>query len=320
MNEGNIVGIVKISKLQNKEEIKNCLENILNTLKEKNKVNIPINSNVMIKPNICLVKGYETGATVDPYIVKCLVDWILKNYKVKSIIIGEADATQLNIDLAFKVLGWEETFAGYQNVKLLNLSKDDLIDLNLNGLYFKNIKMSRTYMESDYLISVAKLKTHTMTGITCNLKNIYGANPIKYKAQYHKNLDSVIYDLNKVKYPNLCLVDGIIAMEGPGPVNGIPKPTGLLIAGNDVVATDYECARIMGFNPKKISHIQMANKQKLGSSQYNAFGDSIDIKEYNFAFYPFWQKIIVNIYNNKFLFSIPYMKKIIIKICGVSNG
>jgi uncharacterized protein (DUF362 family) len=108
----------------------------------------------------------------------------------------------LNIDIAFKVLGWEDTFKHYPNVRLLNLTKDERTEVNLNGLFFKNLKMSKKYMESDLLISVAKLKTHTMTGITCNLKNLFGANPIKYKAQYHPHLDEAIFDLNKARMPD----------------------------------------------------------------------------------------------------------------------
>ncbi|MHA1832391.1 MAG: DUF362 domain-containing protein, partial [Candidatus Baldrarchaeia archaeon] len=267
-----IVGIAKVNSVENKSEIRSALFNLLDQTKKRGGIKIQSKASIMIKPNICLVKGYETGATVDPFIVKCLVDWLLQNYEVKVIIIGEADATQLNVDIAFKVLGWEEIFGQYSNVRLLNLTKDEYVKVNLNGLYFKNLKMPRSYLESDYLISVAKLKTHTMTGITCVLKNQYGANPIKYKARYHSHLDKVICDMNKVRLPNLCLVDGIIAMEGAGPVSGAPKPLGLLIVGNDAVATDHACARIMGFKPNRISHLMLAVKLKLGNTDYEVFG------------------------------------------------
>src|SRR5574341_956580 len=252
MAQENIIGIAKVTQPLNKSEIKINLFNLLDELKNSSKINISRKANIFIKPNICLVKSYETGATVDPFVVKCLVDWLLQNYDIETISIGEADATLLNIDVAFKVLGWEDAFNHYSNVRLLNLTKDEYIDVDIDGLYFKNLKMSRAYMESDYLISVGKLKTHTMTGITCILKNQYGANPIKYKSQYHPRLDDVICDLNTVKQPDLCLIDGVIAMEGAGPISGIPNPLGLLIAGNDAVAVDHACARIMGFKPHKI--------------------------------------------------------------------
>jgi uncharacterized protein (DUF362 family) len=291
-----IVGITKLKKLQNKFEIRNSIFNLLNEIKDKSNLKIPPNSNIMIKPNICLVRSCYSGVTVDPFIVKCLVDWLLKNYNIKMIYIGEADATQLNIDIGFKILGWEETFSEYKNVKLINLTNDELININLQGLHFENLNMSKTFMDSDFLVSVGKLKTHTITGLTCILKNQYGANPVKYKAQYHKDLDNVIVDLNSVKIPDLCLVDGIICMEGKGPTSGIPKPMGLLIAGNDPLATDHACAKIMGLNPKKISHLNLAFKKGLSNFDYNTFGEKIESVKTNFKIIPTWKKVITNVY------------------------
>ena len=314
MKEKNIVGIAKVKHPQNKSEIKSELFNLLDQVKKRGKIKIPPKASIMIKPNICLVRGYETGATVDPFIVKCLVDWLLQNYDVETVTIGEADATELNVEVAFKVLGWEDTFNQYSNVKLLNLTKDEYVDIGLNGSYFKNLKMSKSYIKSDFLISVAKLKTHTMTGITCNLRNLYGANPIKNKAQYHPHLDEVICDLNKARLPDLCLVDGIIAMEGAGPVSGAPNPIGLLIAGNDAVATDHACARIMGFNPNKISHLKLAVKQKLGSTDYEVFGERIEDVRTKFEFVPLWKRLAVAIYQNKFINRIPLWKKLMVRI------
>lgn len=314
MLEKNIVGIAKIKHPQNKSEIRNELFNLLNQMKKRNKIKIPTKANIMIKPNICLVRGYETGVSVDPFIVKCLVDWLLQNYDIEAITIGEADATELNVEVAFKVLGWEEMFKEYSNVRLLNLTKDERVEVDLNGLYFKNLKMTKSYMESDFLISVAKLKTHTMTGITCNLKNLYGANPIKNKVQYHPYLDEVICDLNKARLPDFCLVDSIIAMEGAGPVSGAPKPVGLLIAGNDAVATDHACARIIGFNPQKISHLKLALKQKLGSTDYEVFGERIEDVRTKFEFVPRWKTIVTGIYKNKIINLIPLWKKLLVRI------
>lgn len=310
----NIVGIAKVNHLENNSEIRSTLFNLLGQMKEKNKIKIPQNANIMIKPNICIVRGYETGASVDPIIVKYLVDWLLQNYDIETITIGAADATELNVEVAFKVLGWEDTFDQYPNVRLLNLTKDEYLDVDLNGIYFKNLQVSKTYMKSDFLISIGKLKTHDMTGITCNLKNLFGANPIKYKAQYHPHLDEVICDMNKVRLPDLCLVDGIVAMEGNGPMSGTPRPTGLLIAGNDAIATDHACVRIMGLNPNKISHINLAAMQKLGSTNYEVLGEEIEDVKTRFEFMPRWKTIVIWYYRNKLINRIPFWKKLLAKV------
>lgn len=289
------VGLTKIKHLDNKNEIKHSIFYLLDHMKNINMMNIKDRSKIMIKPNICSIQGYETGATVDPLLVKYLVEWLLQNYNVEIITIGEADATSLNADLAFKALGWVEIFNNFKNVKLLNLSKDELIKVKLNGLYFNDIYMSKTYLESDFLISIAKLKSHAMCGITCILKNQFGSNPIKNKSRYHKHLKKVIHDLNKIKIPNLCLVDGIIGMEGASATVGIPKPSGIIIIGNDPVAVDHACARVMDINPHKISYLTLAHKYHLGSFIYTTFGEEIsDVKKIFIVSEPYWKKIIVS--------------------------
>ncbi|WP_321423216.1 DUF362 domain-containing protein [uncultured Methanobacterium sp.] len=314
MNEC-LIGIKKITEVKNEEEIKNAVFELLDQMKSNEQIKIPPNANILIKPNICLVKCHESGTTVDPFIVKSLVDWLILNFDIKSIIIAEADATQLNIDVGFMVLGWRKFFEEYDNVNLLNLTKDDYVDVKLaDGLYFENMKMSKTFMESDYLISVAKLKTHTMTKITGILKNQYGANPIKHKIQYHDDLDEVIYDLNKVRIPDLCLVDGVIAMEGAGPVSGIPNPVGLLIVGNDPVAVDHASAKLMGFNPRKVSHLKLAHDKGLGSFDYDVFGEDINDVATKFRFVSPWKEFVTKVYQNKFIHKIPLWKKVALAI------
>lgn len=97
-------------------EIRHALTDLLNIMKDKGRIEIPDRANTMIKPNICAMMGYETGATVDPFIVSCLVEWLLQNYNVENITIGEADATTLNADVAFKALGWEDHFTQFPKV------------------------------------------------------------------------------------------------------------------------------------------------------------------------------------------------------------
>ncbi|MBN2594650.1 MAG: DUF362 domain-containing protein [Sedimentisphaerales bacterium] len=48
------------------------------------------------------------------------------------------------------------------------------------------------------------------------------------------------------------IVDGIIGGEGNGPLDPTPKPTGIIIAGENSVAVELVCARLMDFDYKKI--------------------------------------------------------------------
>ena len=293
------VGIVKIRELRNRSETKDAFFDILNVMKQKGKIQIPPEAKIFIKPNICCVKGYETGATVDPLLVKYLIEWLKKNFNIKMITVGEADATQMKADIAFRVLGWYDLLSPILGVQFVNLSKDKKITVELDGLYYRKLEMSETYMESDFLISFGKLKIHYPVGISCVLKNQFGANPVKYKAQFHKHLSEVIYDLNKVKIPNFCVVDGIIGMEGYGPTSGVPKPLGVILVGDDPVSVDYACAEIMGINPKRIEYLKLAKKRKLGNAKYDIIGEGMDTVKTKFKFGPSRTKKVLTFIQNK---------------------
>jgi uncharacterized protein (DUF362 family) len=169
------------------------------------------------------------------------------------------------------------------------------VSVKADGLYFKEVSMAKTYMEADYVVSFAKLKTHTTELITGAMKNLFGALPEKVKHVYHPHLAEVIHDLVKIRPPDLCLVDGLVAHEGMGPVHGIPKPMGLIIAGNHVVATDHACARLMDKNPWHVPHLKLALENGLGHTAYTVTGCQLDDVRANFAFLPAWRRLYLSL-------------------------
>jgi len=56
------------------------------------------------------------------------------------------------------------------------------------------------------------------------------------------------------------IADGIVAMEGNGPLNGTPRYLGKVVLTDDPVAADVTCARLMGFEPHRIDHICEASR------------------------------------------------------------
>ncbi|MBW2595341.1 MAG: DUF362 domain-containing protein [Deltaproteobacteria bacterium] len=49
-----------------------------------------------------------------------------------------------------------------------------------------------------------------------------------------------------------CIVDGIVGGEGNGPLDPTPKPAGIVLAGMNPVGVDLVCARLMGFDYKRL--------------------------------------------------------------------
>lgn len=283
------IGITKVADVDNPAEVRVAMFDLLELMQSN--IQIPANARVLIKVNLCLLLGSETGTTVDPYLVWYLVQWLLERRDVKEITIAEADATHLSADLAFKILGWDQVFADMPRTRFLNLSTDELVSVELDGLFFERLEMSKTFMEADYLISFAKLKTHYLQLISGIMKNQFGALPEKVKIVYHPHLAEVICDLTKARPPDLCLVDGLIAHEGAGPVHGLPRLMGLIVAGTDAMATDHVCARLMGKDPQRVPYLKLASRHRLGAESYTTLGCRIeDVKE-DFAFVPRWRQL-----------------------------
>lgn len=281
------VGIVRAEDIDNDELVRAKMFELLDMLRDT--IKIPENARVIVKINLCLLLDCETGATVDPRLVRYMAQWLLDRYSIQEIILAESDATALSADRAFYGIGWDQLLADFPKMRYLNLTGDEIVKVEHNGLLFKELNMSKTFMEADYLISFAKLKTHSMQVISGIMKNQFGALPEKLKVVYHPHLTEAIYDLVKVRPPDLCLVDGLIAHEGPGPVGGIPRLMRLIIGGNDAVATDHVCARLMGKNPRSVPHLRLAVEHHLGTSLYEVMGCRIEEVAEDFAFIPRWR-------------------------------
>ena len=128
------------------------------------------------------------------------------------------------------------------------------------------------------------MKTHSETGVTLGLKNMFGILPQKFKGRFHmKGMHKVITDINSVVKPAFTVIDGFIGMEGRGPVNGTPIKMDTIIAGEDPVATDAVGATVMGFNPEDIGHLKMSHEKGIGSlSDYTVVGDGVNAVKRNF--------------------------------------
>jgi uncharacterized protein (DUF362 family) len=219
---------------------------------------------VLIKVNFITTMTWDTGATTDPLVVEAIIQR-LKKLPIE-IYVVESDATMTNADKAFQATGMAEMCKQY-GVECLNLRhvKDKVKIMIPNCECLKTITVPRIVTESA-IISAAKMKTHMATKVTLGMKNMFGLLPDKFKAKYHaKGISKVIVDINTVIKPQLTVIDGFVAMEGKGPIDGSPVKMDLIIAGKDPVATDATAARIMGIDPQQISHIRTAHQKGLGN-------------------------------------------------------
>jgi uncharacterized protein (DUF362 family) len=116
----------------------------------------------------------------------------------------------------------------------------------------------------DWVVSLAKMKTHHLAGITLAMKNLFGVMPGLYygwpkNVLHNAGIFESILDITATLRPQFAIVDGIVGMEGDGPIMGTPKPVGGLVMGRNLPAVDATCARLMGVDPHRVRYLALAD-------------------------------------------------------------
>lgn len=249
------------------------------------KLNLPeVITKICIKPNLNDYRKWETASTCDPYVLDALLSALRSRFPKVSITIIENDATGVNADNIFSYLGIDSVANKY-GCKCVNVAREQWRSVNINGLHFNNIEIPEI-LSGAFFITFPKLKTHTITKLTCGLKNQMGLFRPKRKVLYHHMIDELIVDCNLAMRVNTSIVDANLVMEGNyGPTYGSPRRLGLLIASNDIVAADSLCAKFYGFDPKSVSHIKKASQKDLGNMKYNIVSDfDFDLRDHRLKF------------------------------------
>jgi uncharacterized protein (DUF362 family) len=182
--------------------------------------------------------------------------------RTERITVVESDGARYPAEAAFENNGVYR-LAAELGVRVLNLSKDELIDVPDRRM--RGFGVARTWLESDAFITLPVLKTHATTVFTGALKNQWGCIPRYDRILLHKYLHELIGDVNKLRPPTLALMDGLVGMQGRGPINGYPINLNVLLASRDPVALDATGMRLIGLEPMTCKHLVHASRIGLGT-------------------------------------------------------
>ena len=154
-----------------------------------------------------------------------------------------------------------------EKIRFVDLNRDQLIRTPLRASYtgMKDLWLPRTVLEADFLVSMPKIKAHHWSGVTLSMKNMFGVVPgARYgwpkNILHWKGIQESILDLCATVPVRFVIADGIVAMEGNGPLNGTSRTLGKIVLADDPVAADATCARLMGFDPDRIVHIHESSR------------------------------------------------------------
>jgi uncharacterized protein (DUF362 family) len=258
------VAIVKGKNGKDLDEVRRMMGELFFLIGPARKI-IPAGSRVLIKPNLTAEENvWEQGAVTGPLFMRALVEEVQKA-RPSEIVIAEAIAIGLNTKKAFEANGYVE-MARAAGAKLLDLYDGEFERIQTpEGGILKGAWVSKEVLRADFFINAPVLKTHFASTLTAAMKNLKGTTTFEEKKRFHYlGLNKAVAELNAALKPHLIVVDGLIAMEGDGPISGTPVGLNLLMAGTDAVAVDTVAARVMGIDPDEVLALCLAQGMGYG--------------------------------------------------------
>ena len=220
---------------------------------------------VVLKPN--LVEFDPQGViNTHPAVIAAALG-AFRTLGAKEVIVAEGPGHRRDNEFLLTASGLYDVLQEYK-APYIDLNYDDVRSVKLNTTFttLKQLYLPETLFRADLLVSMPKLKTHHWAGVTLSLKNMFGAVPGSVYG-WPKNLlhwagiEGSILDINAaLTIPQFSIVDGVVGMEGNGPLQGQAKRSGVLVFGPDLVAVDATAARLMKIEPRKIAYLERAGE------------------------------------------------------------
>jgi uncharacterized protein (DUF362 family) len=218
---------------------------------------------VLLKPNFIAPRApSQNPAQTHPAVVLAIAT-ILKDFGAKPFVADSPAWTDART--CARVLGLTEPLARL-GVPVLELNHARSCSL---GPGKPRIKLSSVALDADAIVNLPKFKAHQQLVATFAVKNMFGCVSGKRKALWHfrEGDDTTMFctlliDIYRRLAPAVTIIDGIVAMEGQGPIRGTNKPLGWLVAGAEPIACETVCSRLVDIEPQRVPVIRTA--QQLG--------------------------------------------------------
>ena len=234
---------------------------------------------VLLKPNFNSNMNALTGNTTDLRIIACLTE-LLQARGYKNITIGEGTNSGFyrnKIDVASRLR--VRRLAERLGVRFVDLNYCQGTEIRFANN--KKAQIARDCVEADLFINLPKLKMHHEVGISVCLKNMMGClvGQENKKKTHHSLARNIVY-LNKYVRPHLHIVDGLIAMEGNGPSDGLPVRMDTIIAGTDPYFIDMVCAELVGMPYREVTYLKVAEELGLITQDHKEALRNWDLTEF----------------------------------------
>lgn len=221
---------------------------------------------VLLKPNILYPKKPETAVCTHPVVVGAAVK-VFYELGAKKVLVGESPAITNSTNAAKSTGMYDQVvenggeWADFHEIVTVNEPDAKIV---------KTFEFAKQFEEADILVSLSKLKTHQLMQYTGAMKNLFGLMIGLDKAQCHyrfskkEDFATFLTDLVVAAKPDYAIMDAIVGMEGPGgPGGGDPIKLGFLAASDNILALDWKCAALVGYNPHQILNLEEGLKRNI---------------------------------------------------------
>ena len=217
---------------------------------------------VVIKPNLCTaVPEQVLASNTDVALMQALCEVLLT--RTNRICIGEAGHLRQTPWETFAASGYVD-MARHLGIQLVNFSEEPTVRVKCDPI--GELAMPRRLLDAEVYINVPVLKTHALTYFTGALKNQWGCVPDCHdRLRYHRHINPMLSSIQRMLKPKFVLMDGIVGMEGRGPVAGQARRLDAILASRDAVALDATAMRLVGLDSNRARHVVLAAQHGLGS-------------------------------------------------------
>ncbi len=237
---------------------------------------------VLLKPN--LVEPYRDAPQINTHaaVVRAAAE-VFRRWRAREVLVAEGPGHCRDSQLVLEQSGLG-AILDESNLSFVDLNYDevDFVPNRLGLTSLKDLALPRTLKCAELVVSLPKMKTHHWVGVTLSLKNLFGVMPsIVYgwpkNVFHHAGIGPAILDIAATVRPHLAIVDGIVAMEGDGPIMGSPLHSGVLVMGTNLVAVDATCTRLMQLNPYRVGYLKAASARlgPIGEQHIDQRGETI---------------------------------------------
>ncbi|MDH3427930.1 MAG: DUF362 domain-containing protein, partial [Gemmatimonadota bacterium] len=221
---------------------------------------------VVVKPNFV---EFDPGGVINthPAVVHGTIE-ALRRLGADSVVVAEGAGHRRDTEYLLRETGIGFALRDTQT-RFVDLNHDSVHRTELRARFSRlgSLYLPDTVLGADLLISLPKLKMHHWAGVTLSMKNMFGIVPGSHygwpkNVLHWAGINESILDINATltSLPRFAIVDGIVGMEGNGPIQGEPRPVGALVFGADPVAVDATGCRLMRVDPGRIDYLVEAGR------------------------------------------------------------